>query len=207
MEAMTFFRRRPRGQLDLGHYTAPAAEPAVPVQRVVDEGLLVALSGVRLAVKNRMIVAALRDGLDYDHADYAAFATDRIVEVADHEESAATQLRRRIDLAALPSDDSDRIEYERRALIRSELARALMAVTEDQEALGAIIDASRHAALDDVATTLGQRAVGPSASTDEHYLPGPDYETEKDDRVAALIVLDLALLAVERGTSLDQISE
>jgi len=162
---------------------------------------------VRLAVKNRMIVAALRDGLDYDHADYAAFATDRIVEVADHEESAATQLRRRIDLAALPSDDADRIEYERRALIRSELARALMAVTEDQEALRAIIDASRHAALDDVATTLGQRAVGPSASTDEHYLPGPDYETEKDDRVAALIVLDLALLAVERGTSLDQISE
>ena len=207
MEGMTFFRRRPRGQLDLGHYKAPAAEPAVPVQRVVDEGLLVALSGVRLAVKNRMIVAALRDGLDYDHADYADFATERIVEVADHEQNAAAQLRRRIDIAALPLDDADRVEYERRALIRSELARALRAVTHDDAALGAILDASRHAALDDVATTLGQRAVGPSASTDEHYLPGPDYETDKGDRVAALIVLDLALLAVERGTSLDEISE
>jgi hypothetical protein len=206
MEAMTFFRRRPRGQLDLGHYTAPAAEPAVPVQRVVDEGLLVALSGVRLAVKNRMIVAALRDGLDYDYADYAAFATERIVEVADHEQDAAAQLRRRIDLAALPLDDVDRVEYERRALIRSELALALRAVTHDEAALGAILEASRHAALDDIATTLGQRAVEPSTATEERYLPGPDYEAEKDDRVAALIVLDLALLAVERGTSLDQIS-
>ena len=204
---MTFFRRRPRGRLDLGHYEAPVFETVVPVQRVVDEGLLVAISGVRLAVKNRMIVVALRDGLDYDHADYAAFAAARIAEVAEHEEQSAARLRTRIDDSRLPDDDPERVEYERRAQIRLELARALRAVAADGAALDAILEDSRHAALDDIATTLGPRAFDPSGSTDGHYTAGADYEDDKVDRVAALIVLDLALLAVERGTSLDQISE
>lgn len=203
---MTFFRRR-RGQLDLGHYKAPAAVPAVPVQRVVDEGLLVAVSGIRMAVKNRMIVAALRDGLDYSHAYYAAFATERIAEVADHEENAATHLRRRIDIAAMPLDDLDRVEHERREQIRLQLASALRRVAADDAALGVILDEARHAALDDIGTNLAPRTTTLSDAPGEHYTAGPDYDDDKGDRVAALIVLDLALLAVERGTSLDQITE
>jgi len=207
MVTMTFFRRRRRGQLDLGHYIAPAAAQAVPVQRVVDEGLLVAVSGIRMAVKNRMIVAALRDGLDYSHDHYAAFATERIAEVAEHEEGAAAQLRRRIDIAAMPFDDLDRVEYERREQIRRQLAGALRQLAADDAALGVILDEARHAALDDIGANLAPRSTTLTTASGEHYTAGPDYDDDKGDRVAALIVLDLALLAVERGTSLDQITE
>ena len=59
----------------------------------------------------------------------------------------------------------------------------------------------------DIATTLGARAPEPAGAGDGHYTAGADYEVDKGDRLAALVVLDLALLAVERGTSLEEISE
>lgn len=204
---MTFFRRR-RGRLDLGHYRAPVAAPPVPVERVVDEGLLVAISGIRMAVKNRMIVAALRDGLRYIDADHAAFAAARIDELAAHEEAAAATLRRRLDTDDLPDDDGvdQRVVYGRREEIRLGLADALRAVAADEGALAVILDDARYAALDDIAANLEPRS-GAEPAASAHYTAGPDYAEGRSDRVAALVVLDLAQLAIEHGTSLEQLTE
>ena len=204
---MNFFRRRRRERLDLGRYHAPVYETVPPVQRIVDEGLLVAISGIRMAVKNRMIVAALRDGLDYDHAEYAAFATARILEIADREAHSAVALRSLIESEALVAHDPDRVESERREQIRLGLADALRTVAHDAVALGVILDHARDAALDDIATTLALSSSDTSQSSAEHYTAGPDYENDKGDRVAALVMLDLARLAAEHNTSLDQLSE
>jgi hypothetical protein len=58
------FRRRPR--LNLGKFRAPEPIAEAPIKRVVEEGVLIARNAVRMAVKNRIIVDAARDHLDFD---------------------------------------------------------------------------------------------------------------------------------------------
>ena len=74
-----------------GGGTAPASG-APSTARIVDEGMLIALSAVRMAVKNGIIVGALRDHSDYDPERYAALARHELEQVARENDEDSTRV-------------------------------------------------------------------------------------------------------------------
>ena len=55
-----------RRTINLGTYVAPKLREPVHIDDLIDEGLLIARAGVRLAVKNLMILKSVRDHADWD---------------------------------------------------------------------------------------------------------------------------------------------
>ena len=201
---MNLFRRR--SSVDLGRYEGPLAVPVAPVSVVIDEGVLIAKSAVRMAVKNRMIVAALRDGLSYDHAQFVAFAVERFSEFAAHEETSAERVRQRRNEQALslratsPSDLPQ--ESARREEIHTGLGSALRELADDLQALDAILSDARDDALGEITVHAVTASLdGGEVTVDE------DYDQGKAERVAALLFIDLSELAVAQGTSLQELEQ
>lgn len=198
---MNLFRRR--SSVDLGRYEGPIAVPVAPVSAVIDEGVLIARSAVRMAVKNRMIVAALRDGLSYDHTRFVLFAIERLAELADHEATSAERVRERRarqsphpQLTAAEARD----ESVRREEIHTGLGAALTALASDPVELDRILTGAREDALGEMTANLSSAAIDDSAITVDD-----DYGVGKDERVAALLFIDLSELAFAQGTSLEEL--
>jgi len=200
---MNLFRRR--SSVDLGRYEGPLAVPVAPVSVVVEEGAMIARSAVRMAVKNRMIVAALRDDLAYDHDQFVSFAVDRFAEFATQEEASAERVRQRRSNQALslratsPSDLPQ--ESARREEIHTGLGLALRALASDTEGLDAILGEAREDALAEIT------AHATIESSDELVTVDEEYSTGKSERVAALLFIDLSELAANAGTSLQEIEQ
>ena len=192
---MNFFRRR--SSVDLGRFEAPVAAPVAPISHVVDEGVMITRSAVRMAVKNRMIVAALRDGLSYDHAEFMHAAAEQFADFAAHEEESAKRVRERREA---PNDTTP--DSERREEIHTGLGLAFREIELDVAALDAILTEARDDALAEIAKHLR------TASSDESsVIVDEAYATGKNDRVAALLYIDLAELAENHGTSLAELEE
>jgi len=202
MDEMKLFRRR--SSVDLGRYKTPLAVPVAPVSQVVDEGTMITRSAVRMTVKNRMIVAALRDGLDYDHARFMTEAAAQFTEFAVHEEASAERVRelreqKRDVYSGSPSEQAE--ESVRREHIHAGLAFSFRELALDLTALDAILTEARNDALTEMARHLLAPTDDSSVTVDESYLDG------KNDRIAALLFIDLSELAESHGTSLAQLEE
>ena len=200
---MNLFRRR--SSVDLGRYEGPVAVPVAPVSAVVDEGAMIARSAVRMAVKNQMIVAALRDGLSYDHTRFMLFAVGRLTDLADHEDAAAERVRERrarpgVHPTLTPAEARD--ESLRREEIHTGLSAALRSLAADSTQLDVILSGAREDALTDITANLAD-----TAGDDSGVTVDDDYGVGKDERVAALLFIDLSELAFARGTSLEELEE
>jgi hypothetical protein len=194
---MALFRRKRR---DVGTFEPPAPRPAPDPEHLVDEGLMIAESAIRMSVKNHLIVQALRHRADFDPAELAGVAAERMLELADQEDGYAGALHERglttpIDAFDAWGDDepSDTLRAERREALHRGLAAKLRAFATDDDALAALIDAARTAAWDEIQGSIVARAERNDAVIDERYA------TERADRLASLIAIDLTGLAVERG--------
>src|SRR5215207_5546409 len=69
-----------------------ATGPSIDLQ--VDEGLLIVASAFRLALKNLLIVRALRDGADYDESALVAALNAEIGGLITEKEEEAVRLRK-----------------------------------------------------------------------------------------------------------------
>jgi hypothetical protein len=107
---------------------APGSPGTVPSSRATDEGLLIALTAIRMAVKNRIIVGALRDQKQYLPESYVEVARDEIASLALQndilaarlENEARTQARRLADRAAVVAENNARTaERDARAAERA----------------------------------------------------------------------------------------
>ena len=171
------------------------------IERIVDEGLLIALSAVRMAVKNHIIVGALREHRDFADADYAAAVRSELNRLArQNEEDAERVDRQRKDLgrqrSAFEISDDDRLDVRQLALrrrVHRKLADALRAVAGDDEQVAGVLERARTDASEEIGSALAARLVEQVVDRRE-----PDYAQRRAERVRKLVSTDLAALMSNR---------
>lgn len=180
----------------------PSSRPtgtAEQVRRTVDEGLLIALAAVRMAVKNRIIVGALRDSLHYDAAIYVRLAYDEIELLARQNDSLGARAREQLRNAEARPGEICVHEIEVRRLrmldaVYSEMAMALRAIVVQDDALPSLVESARRDAWDEVGGTwLSQLHVPSDPQRDALY------QRERSGRLQELVYIDLAGLFLGEG--------
>ena len=170
---MAIFRRTKR--VNLGKFVAPAPVEPAPVDRVVEEGMLIASTAVRMHVRNHLVVDVIRHDRDYDPAGLTLVA------------------REEFELLAAQNDATESTRHtQRNVTVLHALSDALRAAAADEAVLAAIVEQAREEAWREVsgvvAMTLAARAVDPR---------DPDYERDREKRIRALVNVDLAQLELE----------
>ena len=188
-----------RGRVDVGTYEAPAPTTPAAVADIAEEGVLIAASAVRMAVKNRQIVRALRDRADYN--EKAAISAAREVYRALAREK-RDEVSRLDDIIEVTRDRPGRAQHQtdyrkadaenldRREQVSDILADRLEDLSADDGYLRGIVSAALESAWDEIgASILAKLARRPEAEAHT-----PEYQAERAKRVKQLIAVDLALL-------------
>ena len=199
---MRWFRRQ--SAVKLGTYKAPVPTDPPPVARIVEDGVLIAESLVVVTLRNQVIVDALRDKRDFDGAALAGVASRELERLADNEWETAERLRLRREAPGIDDDwpeysdtiNDHRRESERRESVHRAMSAAFAGRADDRDILSSLVERSRTAAWEDIAAVLIDRA------RFEEPIRDADYESRRNERLGALIALDLSELAAERGVSL-----
>jgi hypothetical protein len=174
-------------------FIVPAPLPEPEIAEVIEDGVLISVAGVRLAVRNRMILRALRDHADYDEAWYLAATLTELSVLAGEKRADAARVAgyraAAADRSGRPTDPVDYRWEDAGTLERREAA--LIGLAERLESMGnaeagAIVDAARAAALDDIAN-----AMPPSLEQSVEYIAG------RKQRIAGLTA-DLAQLQLRQ---------
>lgn len=165
---------------------------------VVADAVALATAAVRIAVKNLLIVRALRDSADYEHDWWRGAVAREFEVIAVENETDAARLeqvreatRRKKGRPQHPGDfrATDAPVLRRRIRVLRKISARLREIATDESALDALIADARRAALDEI--------------TGARHTPAPRVTLDADDRMIALSLLagDLAALAEERGAS------
>lgn len=129
---------------------------------MVADATLVSLAAVRQAVKNVMLVRALRDDVDFDEEWYADAARRELEELAGEAAAEAARLRevreatRRRRGVARAADDyraADSRHLKRRARVLEELVEELRRLMQDDTTVSTLIAEARLRALDEITAT------------------------------------------------------
>jgi hypothetical protein len=185
MGRMRFLRRR-RG-VDLGRFDAARLEASPPpsLERIVEEGMLIEESAVRMTLRNAIVLSVLRDHVDFDHDALVVIARERLLELATEEDEAAQRAGER--------DGGDPDERGVRLVaLHSGVAQALRQRAADPEFVEGTLRHARDAALDDIASTM---IMAPVERT-------PDYDRGRGERIATFVGFDLTELASRQGVDL-----
>jgi hypothetical protein len=178
-----------------------APVPGTPsTARIVDEGMLIALSAVRMAVKNRIIVAALRDHHDYDPALYADVVRQELQEVARQNDEDSTRVERLGSYLArttgkgkgreLENKRRDVVRLGRRRTLHDHVAERLREIAADDERVGALVEKARADALQEINAALSDRLLAQEVDPRQ-----PGYAAQRAERMRAVGKIDLAALA------------
>ncbi|HEU0207160.1 MAG TPA: hypothetical protein VFQ74_10790 [Pseudolysinimonas sp.] len=160
---MKLFRRTKR--VNVGTYTDPIPTPPPDIEAQIEDGVLVALAAVRLAITNRLIVRSLRDGKDYDEQRVRLRVTKEILDLALEKEKDAKRIRKVLETVgdkpgvAIGPDDfraRDAKTLKRRAKVSSGLAARLAELATDPELVGEVADRAHRAFLDEFAVSVAQ---------------------------------------------------
>jgi len=167
------------------------------LERTVDEGLLIALSAVRMAVKNDIIVGALREHYDYDSDRYADNARSELHRLARQNEDYA----RRVsalgrDLSATKrwrrlTDDqrNDLKQFDLRFRVHERLTLALDAVAAVDEQVARIVAGAQRSASEEISSAVSSKLIELAVDQRE-----PDYAEHRDERLQAFLLINLAIL-------------
>lgn len=190
-----FFRRRARPRFAPFDRTAlPEAEP-LTFEESFAEGLLVAESAARMALKNRIIVAALRGDEPFDADRAAAAAREVLYElVQEMNEVAEWSAAERESAALREGRSAHQHDYHRadawnlrlRERINAAVSKKLWELRGDPEYLAAFAERARDDAWTEIAGVIEQRLARewPEIEVDEAY------ERERDERMRD-VALDL----------------
>lgn len=197
---MKLFRRTKR--VNVGTYTDPIPTPAPKIEAQIEDGVLVSLSAVRLAVTNRLIVRSLRDGQDYDEERLRQRVTTEILKLAAEKEKDAKRIRKILETVAdKPGAAADASDFrardakmlKRRAKVSSGLAARLAELATDPDIVGEVAERAHAAFLDEFAASVvgGARSLtrtpsGPALTAMERNaeLQGLSEDLEKLERDA-----------------------
>jgi len=169
--------------------------PRAKKDDVVDDAVTLATAAVRIAVKNLLIVRALRDHADYEESWWLDATAKEFELIAEEKEQDAARVdddrtlaKHRSGKARHPADfrTRDVPKLKKRARILRAIAERLRALATDDAALHRLITEARQGALDEIASA--------------RHDPGRTVEHDPEARGAALALLadDLAALAESR---------
>ncbi|MEV7618805.1 asparagine synthase [Microbacterium sp. NPDC089321] len=169
----------------------------------IAEGVAIATAAVRLTVKNQILVGTIARGGTFEIEHYMDEARAALRAMADESEQAAehlTALRKRA--RGRHSDphgthdyrDRDVRNLRRRAKQSTGVANHLREMTDDPEALRALVEEARAAAWDDVRSNLDRRLRVEGMRADQD----PEYEQMREARMQALKLVDLQALSSEQ---------
>lgn len=186
---MALFPRRRRrvrkGRVDLGEYVDPEPRELASVERVAEEGLLIAASAVRLAVKNRVVVRALRDQADYDLASLSGYARDELLALAEEKRSDVQRARGTRSYG----DTVEMLRLRRLAESSERLAELLEQAAADEEYLADVVAGARDSAWSEIGSSIRSRLLRSETLTED-----PEYARDRDMRIRALKGIDLMRL-------------
>lgn len=179
---------------------AAAADAAPSTGRIVDEGMLIAMSAVRMALKNRIIVGALREHIDYDPRRLADLARTELLEVARQNDEDSTRVERLGSYLHRTSRSGKGREVEnkrrdvvrlgRRRTLHDQVAERLRAVAADDDQVTGIVDRARADALAEINDALSARLLAQAIDPTR-----PAYAAARAERMRAVVAIDLAALA------------
>lgn len=163
---------------------------------VVADAVTLATAAVRIAVKNLLIVRALRDSADYEQSWWLDAVAREFEVLAVENEADAARLehvreatRRKRGRPQHPADfrAADAPVLRKRIRVLRRIATRLREIAADPAALAALMDDARRAALDEITTA--------------RHTPEPSVKLDPEDRAIALMLLagDLAALTEEYG--------
>jgi hypothetical protein len=188
------FRRRPAPP-----YYRPDPQPLAPFEQALNEGLLIARHGVTLAVRNRLIVRALRENEPFDDAATARIVDEELERAAEEQrenangaETLKTVAGRSAGIADHAHDYHrvDTATLERRHLLYAALADSLESSRQNDAVVAAIGEQARADAWNDIGDNVVSRLKkGMSSVADE-----PDYARKRPDRLRQFLEEDLASL-------------
>jgi hypothetical protein len=178
-----------------------AGGTAVPsTERIVDEGMLIAIAAVRMALKNRIIVGALREHTDYVDADYAAWARLELREVARQNDEDSTRVERLGSHLSRTSKTGkgrdvenkrkDVIRLGRRRTLHDNVAQRLRDLAADDERVAELVVTARADALQEINEALATRLLLQRIDPRQ-----PGYAAARAERMRAVGAIDLAALA------------
>ncbi|TFC91162.1 MULTISPECIES: hypothetical protein [Cryobacterium] len=176
------------------------------IRIIVDEGLRIALSAVRMAVKNDIIVGALGEHSDYDPEHYAAMARHELHLLTRQNEEYALRVKRmRKELVKsrwtsdLTDDQQhDIIQLRLRRRVHEKLADALKVVAADDDKVARLVQRAQRAASDEVSDAVSSRLI--TLNIDRR---DPDYEELRAARTEVFLHIDFALLKLKHDAESD----
>lgn len=165
------------------------------ISDIVEDAVLLANAAVRIAVKNLLIVRALRDHADFDEQWWRATVGREFELLASESEADATRLegvrasvKGKLGRAVHPTDfrARDRPVLKRRIRVLRLIAARLRQIAVDEDAVLALVAEARQAALDEITTA--------------RHDPSSRATADPKERAAGLALLadDLEALAKER---------
>ena len=180
--------RWPRGGRRTKRPLAPRVLPDVSIDVQVEEAVLIACAGARLALKNLFILRTLRDGKAFDEGWYMTAVREELLNLANETDADADRVLSERERAvrrqgrALFQDDYRLIDadlLDRREKVLRGLAARLRTLSADEEYVRTLISEAREQALDEVVAAI---STGPHPdSADE-----PDALMLHQERLAAL---------------------
>ncbi len=179
-----------RRTINLGTYVAPKLREPVHIDDLIDEGLLIARAGVRLAVKNLMILKSVRDHADWDASRYVEAVRQELSNLADEKDGDATRIAAlAAEAKTLPGEAKHQADYRSgdvkalrlREHVSRGLATRLRELSTDDEYVAEFVELAQTSAWEEVAASLEaklERAARP---------PEKDYEKYRHERLLALL--------------------
>jgi hypothetical protein len=196
---MRWWRRR---RAHVGKFVPPAPVPPATLEELVDDGLLIAQAAARMAVKNDVIVRAVRDRADYRPELAREVARDELRRLAVESRLDATRLDGTLEVAAdRPGRSSHQSDYRegdvshlsrRRDALRA-LADRLARLSADDAFLDELVDAARRQGWEEVGASIVDR-------TATAWAPSSRLPRATRDARMALVAEDLERLAAERSS-------
>ena len=157
-----FWRKRGPKRAQVGTYRNPEPRAAPSIESLVDEGLQIVESGVKLAVKNQAIMWALRDGADFDHVQYLDAARDQLLAVAA---ASADDADRTADVLAEPGEQSryantaEPGRLERRLDVLMAMVARIHELIDDESYLAQLALEARDAAWHEIGGAVTRAAL------------------------------------------------
>jgi hypothetical protein len=167
-------------------------------ERAVDEGLLIASAALIMAVKNAIIVAALRDGRPYDGGEVARIVRAELHGLANENQSNSERLGQLAEEVLLPHEKNvgsenynkrDNPALLQRSGIHDRVSDELRRLSADDEYIAQVVETARAAAWIEVGGAIQARLLRTAPPP-----PDPRYDEEKDARLKSLLKVDLHAL-------------
>jgi len=190
-----------RGRLAKRRFVAPPVEvvdgESAPIDRIVDEGLLIALSAVRMAVKNDIIIGALREHVDFDPARYAERARIELHLLARQNEEYSRRVTRmkkelgkgRWGFDLTDDERGDISQFTLRNRVHKRLTLALDAEATDEERVAHLVERAQRSASEEIRDAVSARLISLAIDPSE-----PEYARKRADRLDMFLLVDFALL-------------